>query len=93
MTTFQTPEQTLLARAHQLDKDDPLEVYRATFLEAPDSDLVAYLDGNSLGRPLRAAAERMDRFIREQWAGRMSGAMIRPPDSNSTWEAGSKAMY
>ncbi|MCX4792316.1 kynureninase [Streptomyces sp. NBC_01221] len=71
MTTFQTPEQTLLARAHQLDEDDPLAAYRAAFLEAPDSDLVAYLDGNSLGRPLRATAERMDRFIRGQWAGRL----------------------
>ena len=34
-------------------------------------DVVAYLDGNSLGRPLEATAQLMDEFIREQWAGRL----------------------
>jgi kynureninase len=58
----------LRARAEALDAADPLGEYRALFL---DSDVVAYLDGNSLGRPLAATARLMDEFIREQWAGRL----------------------
>ena len=66
----------LIARAAGLDAADPLAAYRERFL-APDAnpsgsgDVVSYLDGNSLGRPLRATAELMERFIREQWAGRL----------------------
>ena len=52
-----------------LDAADPLAAYRAQFLPAPD--VLAYLDGNSLGKPLRSAAERMDSFIRSQWGGRL----------------------
>ena len=36
-----------------------------------DPSVVAYFDGNSLGRPLRATASRMDAFVREQWGGRL----------------------
>ena len=52
-----------------LDAADPLAAYRSRFLPAPD--VLAYLDGNSLGKPLRSAAERMDSFIRSQWGGRL----------------------
>ena len=52
-----------------LDAADPLAAYRSQFLPAPD--VLAYLDGNSLGKPLRSAAERMDSFIRSQWGGRL----------------------
>ncbi|MEV6491943.1 aminotransferase class V-fold PLP-dependent enzyme [Actinoplanes sp. NPDC051633] len=52
-----------------LDAADPLAAYRSQFLAAPD--VLAYLDGNSLGKPLVAAAARMDSFIRGQWAGRL----------------------
>ncbi|CAN5468604.1 hypothetical protein BH10ACT6_BH10ACT6_08690 [soil metagenome] len=38
----------------------------------PAPDVVAYLDGNSLGRPLTASIERVDTFLREQWAGRLT---------------------
>ncbi|MBU2662745.1 kynureninase [Actinoplanes bogorensis] len=51
-----------------LDAADPLAAYRDQFLA---TDVVSYLDGNSLGRPLKATAELMDEFIREQWAGRL----------------------
>ena len=57
-----------LARAEALDAADPLGPFRDRFLPG---DLVAYLDGNSLGRPLAATAKLMDEFIREQWAGRL----------------------
>ncbi len=40
-----------------LDAADPLAAFRARFVEAPD--VVAYLDGNSLGRPLRASIDAL----------------------------------
>jgi kynureninase len=61
----------LVARAAALDAADPLAGYREQFLAPDDFDVVSYLDGNSLGRPLKATAELMERFIREQWAGRL----------------------
>jgi kynureninase len=51
-----------------LDAADPLASYRDRFI---DSDAVSYLDGNSLGRPLKATAALMSDFIEEQWAGRL----------------------
>ncbi|GLW32739.1 kynureninase [Actinoplanes regularis] len=58
----------LLARAVALDEADPLAPFRERFLPAP---IVSYLDGNSLGRPLKATAELMDDFVRDQWGGRL----------------------
>ena len=57
-----------LARAQALDAADPLAGFADRFI---DSDVLSYLDGNSLGRPLEATARLMDEFIREQWAGRL----------------------
>lgn len=54
---------------HPLDAADPLRAYRELFV--PSSGLVAYLDGNSLGRPLTASAERLERFTREEWGGKL----------------------
>ncbi len=56
---------------HPLDAVDPLAEYRDLFV--PSDGLVAYLDGNSLGRPLIASADRLARFTREEWGG----ALIR----------------
>ncbi len=61
----------LLRRAESLDAADPLAAFRERFLSPEGSDVVAYLDGNSLGRPTRLTAERIDRFVREEWAGRL----------------------
>ena len=61
----------LLARAEALDAADPLAPLRDRFITPEDSDLVAYLDGNSLGRPLEATARLMDEFVRGQWGGRL----------------------
>jgi kynureninase len=58
-----------LARAVALDRADPLASHRDEFLDAPDT--VAYLDGNSLGRPLRASVERIGGFVRDVWASRL----------------------
>ncbi|OJF13055.1 kynureninase [Couchioplanes caeruleus] len=61
----------LLERAEALDEADPLAPLRDRFLAPDDFDVVSYLDGNSLGRPLRATEQRMTEFVREQWAGRL----------------------
>lgn len=52
-----------------LDAADPLAQYRGYFLR--DAEVVAYLDGNSLGRPLAASVERVQRFLTEQWGSRL----------------------
>ncbi|UYN83136.1 MAG: aminotransferase class V-fold PLP-dependent enzyme [Microcella sp.] len=59
----------LRARAAVLDAADPLAVYTAHFV--PGDDLVAYLDGNSLGRPVASVPAALDEFVRTQWAGRL----------------------
>ena len=61
MTCVRTPA--------ELDAADPLAPHRDLFV-GTESDLV-YLDGNSLGRPLRVTAERLQRFVTEQWGGRL----------------------
>lgn len=59
----------LLAYARRMDRADGLAHYRKRFVGA-DSDLV-YFDGNSLGRPPAAAIARVERFMREEWGGRL----------------------
>lgn len=58
-------------RAAELDDADPLAAHTREFLVGENSDVVAYLDGNSLGRPLRATVENMSAFIHDEWAGRL----------------------
>ncbi|AGL19922.1 kynureninase [Actinoplanes sp. N902-109] len=60
-----------LGRAQALDAADPLAALRDRYLTAADNDVISYLDGNSLGRPLKATADLLDSFVREQWAGRL----------------------
>lgn len=57
------------AEAAALDAADPLAPHRDAFVGA-DSALV-YFDGNSLGRPPRATAERLSRFVTDEWGGRL----------------------
>ncbi|GAA2725516.1 kynureninase [Cellulomonas aerilata] len=71
MTTAPSTGTRWLARAEALDADDPLAPLRTEFLLDAAPDVVSYLDGNSLGRPLRATAERMADFVGSQWAGRL----------------------
>ena len=52
-----------------LDTHDPLGSYRGRFV-GTDSDLV-YLDGNSLGRPLRVTGERLRTFVEQEWGTRL----------------------
>ena len=56
---------TVADRAAELDAADPLAGFRDRFLPAPG--VVAYLDGNSLGRPVASVPERLEQFVRGAW--------------------------
>jgi kynureninase len=62
--------------AAALDAADPLAAFRERFVIHDDP--VAYLDGNSLGRPPRATVERIHHLLDVEWATQL----IR------SWEAG-----
>lgn len=64
-----TDADTLLTEARTLDAADPLAHHLAAFADAPG--VTAYLDGNSLGRPLRDMPERASAFIRDDWGTRL----------------------
>jgi kynureninase len=53
--------------ASQLDAADPLARFRSMFVAADDPSVVAYLDGNSLGRPLTVTGERLAAFVTGEW--------------------------
>jgi kynureninase len=66
-----TAAAALERRAAELDAADPLGHLSERFVDSGDTGVVAYLDGNSLGRPPRATAARLERFVREEWGGRL----------------------
>ncbi len=71
MTTVSThPAVTSREYAVALDATDPLASFRGRYLPQTD-DVVAYLDGNSLGRPLAAIADAWADLAQQQWAGRL----------------------
>ncbi len=59
----------LLTRSAQLDAGDPLASYRDLFI-GTETDL-SYLDGNSLGRPLKRTVKDISSFIEKGWGGRL----------------------
>lgn len=59
----------LVAEARDLDAHDPLATHLDAFVQAPR--VTAYLDGNSLGRPLRALPERLAEFVHDDWGTRL----------------------
>ncbi|WP_446666904.1 kynureninase [Flexivirga sp. B27] len=59
----------LVAEAKSLDAADPLAAYREQFV-LPEG-VVAYLDGNSLGRPLAATRNRLPQFVDDEWGERL----------------------
>lgn len=61
--------EALLAVAKERDIADPLAEHVDRFL--PAEGVAAYLDGNSLGRPLRVASDMLDSFVRSDWGGRL----------------------
>lgn len=68
-TTDNHDAAALLKRAAHLDAVDPLARYRDLFV-GTDTDL-SYLDGNSLGRPLKRTVDDISAFIRDGWGGRL----------------------
>jgi len=62
-------EPVTAAHAAALDAADPLARFRKRFVGAEDD--LSYLDGNSLGRPLRITAGRMADFVERSWGGRL----------------------
>jgi kynureninase len=62
---------TSLERAHDLDAADPLKSFLNRFIDSGDGNVLSYLDGNSLGRPLKVTAERLETFVNGQWAQRL----------------------
>lgn len=57
------------ADAQRRDEEDPLRAFRDRFAIGPDP--VAYLDGNSLGRPPRATIVRLREVLESEWATRL----------------------
>jgi kynureninase len=57
------------AAASALDAADVLRGFRDRFVGAETS--LVYFDGNSLGRPPRATAARLARFVEDEWGGRL----------------------
>lgn len=55
---------------HPLDATDPLAGFRERFLPT-GPDVVAYFDGNSLGRPLRRAHDDLASFVENTWSTRL----------------------
>lgn len=62
-------DETLRELAAALDASDPLGAHLDAFADAPG--VHAYLDGNSLGRPLRDVPERLAAFARDDWGTRL----------------------
>ncbi|WP_340536958.1 kynureninase [Nocardioides sp. GXZ039] len=59
----------LVQEAIDLDRTDPLGARRGEFV-TPES-VVAYLDGNSLGRPLHVTRRRLVEFMDGEWGERL----------------------
>ncbi|WP_072313082.1 kynureninase [Agrococcus sp. Marseille-P2731] len=57
------------ALAAALDARDPLAAHTSAFVRG--GDVVSYLDGNSLGRPLADLPERFAGFVGEDWGSRL----------------------
>lgn len=59
------------SRAAELDATDPLAGFREEFVPASEGRLRAYLDGNSLGRPLRGTAPAVAELVAGAWGSEL----------------------
>lgn len=64
-------ESRFLELAKELDAADPLADLRERFVGHNDPAISAYLDGNSLGRPLAATLDRLGEFVTHAWGSRL----------------------
>lgn len=69
VTPRYAPTAADLADAQRRDEADPLRAFRDRFAIGPDP--VAYLDGNSLGRPPRSTIVRLREVLESEWASRL----------------------
>ena len=60
-----------LPLSQEVDALDPLARFRSEFFHGPDEPDLVYLDGNSLGRLPRRAAELATQVVADQWGGRL----------------------
>ncbi|MGH3494669.1 MAG: aminotransferase class V-fold PLP-dependent enzyme, partial [Sciscionella sp.] len=60
-----------LERARRLDAQDPLARFAEKFVPIADEGVLAYLDGNSLGRPPTATLAAITELVTRQWGNRM----------------------
>ena len=67
--TDRSSDDALLDIARALDAADPLQGHLDAFADAPG--VTAYLDGNSLGRPLRDIPDKLAAFVRDDWGTRL----------------------
>ena len=67
--TDRSSDDALLDTARTLDAADPLQGHLDAFADAPG--VTAYLDGNSLGRPLRDIPDKLAAFVRDDWGTRL----------------------
>jgi kynureninase len=58
-------------QARALDEGDELASFRERFVPIDDPAVVAYLDGNSLGRPPRSTVDALTNLLAFQWGSRM----------------------
>ena len=56
-----------LEQARLLDEGDPLAAFAAEFEPIRDDSVIAYLDGNSLGRPPKSTMEALRKLVTETW--------------------------
>ena len=73
----------IVDEAARLDESDPLASYRDEFVRT--DGVVAYLDGNWLGRPLKVTRDRLADFVDGEWGDRLIRAwdehwMTRPTE-------------
>jgi kynureninase len=66
-----TARELTAADAREKDLQDDLAPFLDRFLPIEDPDVIAYLDGNSLGRPLKATAERLTHLVTTEWGSRL----------------------
>ncbi|QGN56832.1 kynureninase [Nostocoides sp. HKS02] len=64
-------DEDFTAEAAVLDAGDPLAAMRDRFLSPQGNDLVAYFDGNSLGRPTADVPQRLAEFTERLWGDRL----------------------
>ncbi|MCU1406679.1 MAG: aminotransferase class V-fold PLP-dependent enzyme [Glaciihabitans sp.] len=67
--TSTTSTAVIVDNAAALDASDPLAEHTGRFIR--DAEVLSYLDGNSLGRPLIASRDRVTDFITTQWGSRL----------------------